>query len=167
MTVIGFSHVRNTNAYWKCLCKCGNTLVVPGYHLKQGQASCGCIKVLKHKKGVSGLNNLLRIYKTNAFKRGLSFKLSLKKFKKLTQGNCFYCGTVPGNISITKPSINKKLDVHKTYLYNGIDRIDSSKGYEKGNVVSCCKWCNIAKWNKNQKEFKEHIYKIYNNLFLK
>jgi hypothetical protein len=153
LTVIGFSHVRDSNAYWKCRCECGKTLVVPGHRLKQGQISCGCIKVFKHKKGVSGFNSLI------------AFKLSLKEFKKLTQGNCFYCGTIPGNLSITRPSIDKKLNDHKIYRYNGIDRVDSSKGYVKGNVVSCCKWCNIAKWNKNQKEFKEHIFKIYNNLF--
>lgn len=27
----------------------------------------------------------------------------------------------------------------------GLDRIDSNKGYEKGNVVSCCEFCNSTK----------------------
>lgn len=27
----------------------------------------------------------------------------------------------------------------------GLDRLDNAKGYEPGNVVSCCSECNIAR----------------------
>ena len=34
---------------------------------------------------------------------------------------------------------------HSKFIYNGIDRIDNSKGYEKYNSVSCCEKCNRMK----------------------
>ena len=33
----------------------------------------------------------------------------------------------------------------KRYLSSGLDRIDSSIGYESNNVVPCCKVCNRMK----------------------
>lgn len=33
----------------------------------------------------------------------------------------------------------------KTEISIGLDRIDNSKGYEPGNVVSCCNVCNTIK----------------------
>lgn len=46
---------------------------------------------------------------------------------------------------------------------NGIDRLDSSIGYVKTNVVSCCTKCNYAKHEMTIDEFKEWIKKIYIN----
>ena len=48
--------------------------------------------------------------------------------------------------------------------FNGLDRIDSSKGYTIDNVVSCCKYCNFAKNDLTVDEFKEHISEIYKYL---
>lgn len=31
------------------------------------------------------------------------------------------------------------------YVYGGIDRVDSSKGYTVDNCVSCCRECNVSK----------------------
>jgi hypothetical protein len=50
---------------------------------------------------------------------------------------CWYCGYV-----------NKTI---------GLDRIDSSRGYVMGNVVSCCARDNAAKSNLSQQEFFEQI----------
>lgn len=44
LTVIEFSHVHNTNAYWKCICDCGNYTTLIGYSIKSGHTkSCGCL----------------------------------------------------------------------------------------------------------------------------
>lgn len=40
------------------------------------------------------------------------------------------------------------------YSNLSIDRIDSKKGYTKGNVQLVCHWANVAKWNLNEDEFK-------------
>lgn len=42
----------------------------------------------------------------------------------------------------------------------GLDRVDSSKGYEESNIVPCCKVCNRIKWTLSQEEFIQHIHKI-------
>lgn len=85
-----------------------------------------------------------------------------------------------------KNNIKKELDITEEYLnemykaqegkcyYSGIpfskdyrpsvDRIDSSKGYIKGNIVICEDKINVMKSNLSIKEFKERIVNIYNNL---
>lgn len=44
---------------------------------------------------------------------------------------------------------------------NGIDRIDSSKGYIKDNIASCCYACNLAKNKFNRDEFINHCEKFF------
>ena len=74
-------------------------------------------------------------------------------FFKLITGNCNYCGT--------KPILENKRKHHAVFL-NGIDRVDSKKGYIKENVVSCCSICNSAKGILSLEEFKKWIQKISN-----
>lgn len=45
---------------------------------------------------------------------------------------------------------------------NGVDRIDSNKGYTKDNCVPCCKICNQMKSNIDIGTFLTQISKIYN-----
>lgn len=45
-----------------------------------------------------------------------------------------------------------------------VDRIDSSKGYEKGNIVITSYKCNCAKNDMSIEEFKELITQLYTNL---
>ena len=45
LTVVEFSHIAKTqgrNAYWKCVCDCGNETIVGSQHLGKGTNSCGC-----------------------------------------------------------------------------------------------------------------------------
>lgn len=46
---------------------------------------------------------------------------------------------------------------------HGIDRLDSSKGYETGNVVPCCVTCNRMKLRMTETKFLEVVGKIYTN----
>lgn len=46
------------------------------------------------------------------------------------------------------------------YIANGIDRVDSSKGYTKENCIPCCRPCNVAKLDRTQEEFINHAYRI-------
>jgi hypothetical protein len=166
LIVIKFSHIKNGNSYWKCKCACGNTKIVAGYHLKNGDTkSCGCLKIYKHPEGMTGLNTLYRTYKRNALKNNRTFSLTIEEFKEITSKDCFYCGIKPSTVAKTIWDIKDKNKLnHTVYNYNGIDRIDSTKDYEKTNIVPCCKWCNIAKSNKTVSEFKEHIFKMYDYL---
>lgn len=101
---------------------------------------------------------VIRIYKYGAKKRGHKWNLTKKQFKEITQKDCFYCGARPNNIS-------KNICNTGDYIYNGIDRIDNTKGYTMDNIVPCCKICNQAKSNRTLQEFKDWIEKIYAKMF--
>lgn len=133
---------------WLCKCDCGNICFVQGERLRRGHTqSCGCL----HKEIVRGnhykdnrdyvhARYLLSQYKKNANKRDYEFKLSLDEFIELIYNDCYYCGAKPNN-KYTYISGN----IREEFLYNGIDRVDNTKGYIKNNVVSCCSKCNTLK----------------------
>ncbi len=45
-------------------------------------------------------------------------------------------------------------------MYNGVDRVDSLKGYVEGNVRSCCKECNVFKFALSEKDFLDGVARI-------
>ena len=98
---------------------------------------------------------IIRIYKTRSNKKQSNFNLTTEKIIELSYQNCYYCGKPPSNFYRVKEEI---------VYYSGLDRIDSSKGYTRTNVVSCCKQCNQAKSNLSQKQFSQHISKILKHL---
>jgi hypothetical protein len=143
------------NTYWLCKCDCGREKIILGASLRNNKTlSCGC-KGLSY--GEHSSNQLLYTYKKGAEKRNIVFELTKKQFLELTQGICFYCGKSPESIIIGKRA-------NGAYIYNGIDRIDSSKGYTVENVVSCCGRCNKAKLTYNQEDFFEWIKTVHSNL---
>ena len=97
-------------------------------------------------------------YKYSAKVRHLDFKLTFDQFHTLIHSNCTYCGTSPKERKIAKGE-----NIIKA---NGIDRIDSNKGYVLENCVPCCPMCNYMKSNSDVYDFKSHISKIYNHLNL-
>ena len=103
------------------------------------------------------LYNVYSHYINNARQRDITWNLTEIEFKKLVSGDCYYCGKPPHK---TKTSSYKD----KSHLMNGIDRIDSMKGYSVNNCVSCCGHCNIMKNKFSQKQFLQNIVSIYNNL---
>ena len=80
-----------------------------------------------------------------------------------------HCGLAPGMSSVIANNLVSKLKNPKTgkirsgipITYNGIDRIDSTKGYFNDNVVSCCKVCNRAKSNLSLEDFKQWAANLY------
>jgi len=79
-----------------------------------------------------------------ARERGHALELSIDEWFEIAQLPCSYCGT-PG------------LSAPTGY---GIDRIDSSLGYTKGNSTPCCRECNSMKSNLDADEFLSHVTKI-------
>jgi hypothetical protein len=53
--------------------------------------------------------------------------LTKEQFEPIIKQNCYYCG------------------IMQEKGFNGIDRMDSTKGYEIDNCVSCCTDCNMMK----------------------
>lgn len=51
LRVISFATVKNSNAYWNCLCECGNTIVARGNALRtKSISSCGCLRSRKEEE---------------------------------------------------------------------------------------------------------------------
>ena len=110
------------------------------------------------EKKTPAFQKLLATYKQGAYKRRLEFRLSESDFHDLTRSNCHYCGIAPFRF------IEKNGHV---YTYNGIDRMNSQKGYLIGNVVPCCTECNKMKLDTPYNEFLELIETIYLRLCVK
>lgn len=140
--------------YWLCRCDCGNNAYAQGSHLRKGsRVSCGCKS--KSHTIETAFNTLISTYKTKSRARKRIFDLSDQEFKELIFGTCAYCGIEP--LQGWKKQRTKEV----VLKYNGIDRIDSSRGYIKSNCVTACFKCNMAKGNMSVDEFKAHIKRMY------
>ena len=153
---------NNGSAIWRCKCDCGNTKDVPAYYLKNGWTqSCGCLgqeskgKYNRMPHGIAARNSLYRRYKEKALKRKIQFDLTMEEFEEITHKKCHYCGIEP----YREHKIKNKTGI---YLYNGIDRVDNTKGYIRNNVVPCCKYCNQAKSDLTTEKFRKLILRIEN-----
>lgn len=163
LTVLEFSHTgKNYRRFYKCLCKCGIEIILPGVALTSGNTkSCGCwAKEVKRKEkllgpSIAAQNQVISGYKCKANKAGRSFLITKEQFLTVATSPCFYCGDI--NTNFHKSPYNTG-----DFYYNGLDRIDSSKGYTMDNIVSCCKKCNFAKSDRDQAEYIEWINKSYN-----
>lgn len=91
-----------------------------------------------NKQSDGTLGRIYTVYKRNAKARGHKFEITKDELLSLIEKPCRYCGDTG----------------------RGIDRIDNNKGYEKGNVCSCCKMCNFMKRAYTEKDFIEHCEKV-------
>jgi len=155
LTVIALAEGRDTTCRrWLVKCDCGETKITRSSRLISGNCtSCGSCS---HRKmyGESSMNQMISAYKAGAKRRNLEYTLTDNVFKNLTHSPCYYCGQLPSNI-------RAKSSAYGAYIFNGIDRVDNSKGYVIENVVPCCKLCNQAKSDKTQQEFYDWIKKVY------
>lgn len=145
---------------WTCQCDCGAIVIVPANELNRQYTRLSChpgaplpstpkqrVDRLPIEPAIYGYSS----YKSSAKARGLSFEISKERFKALTQSNCYYCGIAPSQRR------NKNSVDHRS---NGIDRIDSSKGYVEGNVRPCCTDCNLAKRDLSEQDFYTWVQRI-------
>ena len=154
----------------KCLCHyCKSTNIKSGANVRK-RNSCGCqqreSKTWKHNTGAknrpwqlepgkAARNNLEYQYKSGAKKRKLEYQLTSEQFIDLVSSECYYCGDK--ETSVRKGQGKTSGD----FYYNGIDRVDNKKGYIVDNCVPCCWKCNNMKHTLTQKDFIDHIEKIY------
>ena len=146
LTVVAFSHRdARWRKHWLCRCDCGAARVVQASLLRTGNTkSCGCwgvhVKTTATRLPAKGgaIYQILLGYRRHARDAGRVFILTREQFTALVLAPCHYCGKEPSNHRVTK-------NCREGLIYNGIDRIDNTRGYEADNVVSCCRRCNTAK----------------------
>lgn len=145
---------KDNDAMWFCRCDCGTERIVRGVVLRNGESrSCGCyqrecaqnLKALPYGEG--SFRQIFNTYKQLAKARELCFELTREEFRKLTKGNCHYCGIEPRQV----------LQRHCStpYTYNGVDRLDSDIGYTTKNCVPACGTHNLMKLDMSVNEFLE------------
>ena len=162
--------IKNRTWRWICKCECGNTTIGIISKLKNGcKKSCGCkrkenIKPKysnKHQcwtgyESISGTywKQILSRAKLSKIKCDLTIKyiwdLYIKQNKK--------CAISGVNINFEE----KNTAIRKHTKTASLDRIDSTKGYLKGNVQWIHKDINYMKSNHSQEYFLSLCEKIYN-----
>lgn len=155
---------------WECKCDCGEIFYArPNVVEKR----VGCKRCTTYKRQIeksikkygilhkSVKNRLLKEYKAGAEKRNLEFKLSFDEFVNLSEKNCYYCGAEPTVHEVDKKYMHK---IAEPWKRNGIDRVDTTKGYTIDNCVPCCPKCNYAKHDLKLDEFTEWVKKCYKHL---
>lgn len=167
LTVIKRIGSHKSYALWLCLCKCGNYKKMTSHKLiTKNSKSCGCTRYAKlsalnktkrKPEGEACLNHLFSGYKRSAKIRGYTFDLNKEQVRTYSKSNCFYCDSLPC-------STRKLEGTHGVYVYNGIDRVDNTKGYSVDNCIPCCKKCNIAKSTMGEKEFYTWISQAHAKL---
>lgn len=145
--------------FYLCLCGCGIEKLVNSGNLRSGQSTnCGCIKNEKSRlrakkpEGYAAGNRVLRDYKQRCIRENRIFNLSEDVFRSMIYSKCHYCGREGSNT--VKRGPKSRLLVSN---YNGIDRVDSSRGYVEGNCVPCCRTCNSIKRDFSVETFYEKV----------
>jgi hypothetical protein len=131
LTVVERDFTKTQNAYWRCLCICGNSVTVHGYDLRSGNTkSCGCYK-----------NDLVRERSiTHNMRQSNEYNIYCTMISRCHNPNnkCYYRY---GGRGITVCQ-EWRDDFSAFYNHIGprpskkhsIDRIDNDLGYMPGNV---------------------------------
>jgi hypothetical protein len=148
---------------WLCKCDCGNmTEANTGSLTCDKKKSCGCLTSTKSAensiksrykiaKQDAGYRSIYSSYKLNAKSRGFDFNIDFDYAVSILKSDCHYCGIEPSNTYMKS---------YYNATYNGIDRVNNTKGYEIDNIVSCCKMCNIAKNNNTEEYFLQWVKRL-------
>ncbi len=146
---------------YKCECvKCGAISYKQLHHLKQFKGE-GCLECTEKLTAQPRISMEYRNYTNYKYKiknqTDKEFNMTFEEFDYITNQNCHYCGQEPTFPERFKNEF-KNRDI---VLFNGIDRVNSSKGYSLDNCVPCCTKCNIMKLNLDVNDFLNHVKKIY------
>lgn len=163
---------RNNNVYYKVKCICGNEFEARSGDLGRKSEKSFCnkcpkeirISVKKKKKSTMLTNNvsktLFEVWRRQAILRGIPFSLTPQQIDNILINQDFKC-----NLSGIPITLEISLSTKENRANNtaSLDRIDSNKGYERGNIQFLHKTINIMKSNLDQDEFLNLCKMITNN----
>jgi hypothetical protein len=124
----------------------------PGFKVETKRLATLALRRTLGRDPETPIRSLRCQYESRARQRGVLFALSFETVKRLFASACHYCGAGPSNLY--------KNNRHR-FLYNGIDRVNNSKGYTEGNSVACCKLCNLMKRALSAEDFLAHVARIF------
>jgi len=165
LTIISYNPI---GCKYTCKCECGNTTTNTLSHLKH-QKSCNCHskqvgkRLAKHNKlatGVAILRRIMKNYRWGAKTREHVFELTEQDMLSIIKKPCYYCGVEYSMIWNDTRVFTKE----EPYKYNGVDRLDNTKGYTLSNCVPSCKQCNYAKCKLTYDEWKQWSIRLANNI---
>jgi hypothetical protein len=154
---------------WMCKCDCGNTVIAKASSYLCGhKSSCGCLKIETARESIKVAQEKNRIYKDPSigtatrihFKHYNDGDVTFEKFLELSKQNCHYCGVPPSNNSNVYKNgkrASKEIIAKAYYIYNGLDRVDNSRGHYIDNVVPCCRMCNYSKRDSTLDSFQKYL----------
>lgn len=147
LTVIEFAGTKNSKAYWKCRCDCGNICVVRSSHLKDGSTqSCGCLAS--------------EVTITRSTIHGMSYNKTYTTWQRMKQ-RCFYKKSIGysgyGGRGITvcdewRDNFQTFYDYVSKLEHFGeegysLDRINNDGNYEPDNV----RWATAKEQARNKR----------------
>jgi hypothetical protein len=149
---------------WELICDCGNkTYSIMSQVTCGKKQSCGCLAkevkiITASKRGLANrkfspiISSARKVWRH--YKDGCDFE----SFLKISQLPCHYCNRNPYRIynisSNSSGYISTTIQSEKgNFIYNGLDRIDSSKNHAPNNIVPCCWDCNDMKKDRSYEEF--------------
>jgi hypothetical protein len=147
---------------WECLCVCGKTKNIRGYHLTgEKTRSCGCLTRQNANIKWEGSGEVPRWlwnnYRISAIKRKIEFNLTAKQMWDLVLNQNKKC-------ALSGEDLTFNIDPIKRNQTNAsLDRIDSKKGYIVGNLQWVTKEINFAKHGLNQQKFLDLCLKVVQN----
>jgi hypothetical protein len=89
--------------------------------------------------------------------------LTLEEFYWLSQQPCHYCSCKSSNFCnkyLNDKRSSQAAKDNSNFHYNGLDRVDSSKGHSKDNVVPCCRYCNFGKGKMSLEDWNRWIERV-------
>lgn len=159
-TVVGNGQWGSGAKYLVFEHECGNQRKVEPYRAGKAMQACKkCEARAAYRKDAGHiiLHKEFRNYKHSAKKRGYAFELEFPDFVTLMLGFCAYCGREPYVEKYVTEARRSVWHEGQTIKLHGIDRVDNTQGYVKGNVVTCCTICNFAKRDMTLDAWKEMV----------
>ncbi len=168
LTVIGKDEKKTKEKkrqYYFCQCDCGSPVKSIAkaslVSKRRPTFSCGCHD--KYRQGfidnretavAKVLYGKMKKRHVSKLEDDIQEFITFEDFLIKIHEPCHYCGAVD-----TSYLSDRATDY--VLHYNGLDRLDSSKGYRKDNTVSCCVDCNIAKGTMMVDEFADFLKRIH------
>ncbi len=159
--------IVNGGSKWLCKCECGKLTKVLRMHLTRTNnsvRSCGCLHNRKGSDNPSwiGFGQISGVFwnrlKNGAKRRNIQFSVDIEYIWDLFIKQNKKCAL--SGLDLKLYTLNEK---YKNIGNASIDRIDSSKGYIKGNVQWVHQDINYMKLDFDEKYFIELCSKIVNN----